>query len=96
MDAEPVGDRRVDVERLASYAPALFGWHHGQRPHVVRAVREFDHDHADVADHRQDHLAEALCLRFLAALELDLVELRDPVDEFGDFLAEALLDFGPG
>ena len=67
-----------------------------ERAHVVRAVRELDHDHADVADHREDHLAEALGLRFLAALELDLVELGDAVDEFGDFLAEALLDLGCG
>jgi hypothetical protein len=54
----------------------------------VRAIREFDHDHADVADHRQQHFAEALGLRLLAVLELDLIEFADPVDEVGDHLAE--------
>jgi len=37
-------------------------------------------------------LRETLGLRLLAVLELDLVELGDPVDDFRDVLAEALGD----
>ena len=58
----------------------------------MRAVGELDHDHAHVAHHREQHLAEALGLRLGAALELDLVELGDAVDELGDRRAESLGD----
>ena len=92
VHAEPVRDRRVDVERLARNRAALRERHGAQRAHVVRAVGELDHDHADVAHHREQHLAEALGLRLLAALELDLVELADAVDELGHFLAEPPVD----
>ena len=37
-----------------------------ERPHVVRAVGELDQDDADVARHREDHLAEVLGLLLLA------------------------------
>ena len=64
-----------------------------ERAHVVHAVRELDHDDADVAHHGEQHLAKALRLRFLAVLELDLIEFADAVDEFGDDLAEDRGDF---
>ncbi len=54
------------------------------------AVGELDQDDAYVAHHREQHLAERLRLGFLAALELDLVELRDAVDELGNVGSEAL------
>ena len=57
-----------------------------QRPHVVQPVGELDHQHPDVAGHRDDHLADGLGLRRLAVL--DLVELGDAVDQRGDLLAE--------
>ncbi len=62
----------------------------------MHAVGELDHDDADVAHHRQQHFAEALGLRFLAVLELDLIELADAVDQLGDHLAEDRGDFGLG
>ena len=92
MHAEPVRDWRVDVERLARNRAALRERHGSQRAHVVRSVGELDHDDAYVAHHREQHLAEALGLRLLAALELDLIELADPVDELGYFLAEPPVD----
>jgi hypothetical protein len=60
----------------------------------VHAVGELDHDDADVAHHREQHLAEALGLRFLAVLELDLVEFADAVDELRDHLPEHRRDLG--
>ena len=59
----------------------------------MQPVGELDQDDADVARHREQHLAEALRLHFLARRELDLVELRHAVDHVGHRLAEALLEF---
>ena len=96
VQAEALRDGGVDLEGLAGDAAALDRGHDAQRAHVVHAVGELDHDDADVAHHRQQHLAEALRLRLLAVLELDLVELADAVDQFGDDLAEYRGDLGLG
>jgi hypothetical protein len=58
----------------------------------VQAVGELDQDHAHVARHGQQHLAEVLGLRLLEALVLDAVELGDAIDQVGGHLAEALGD----
>ena len=70
--------------------------HRVQRAHVVQPVGELDQDDADVLRHREQHLAEALGLRVLARVELDLVELGDAVDHVGDRLAERRLDLRLG
>ena len=88
VEAEAVGDRRVDVERLARDALALRRRHRVERAHVVQAVGELDQDDAHVARHREQHLAEVLRLRVLARRELDLVELGHAVDQLGHRLAE--------
>ena len=59
-----------------------------ERAHVVQAIGELDQDHAKIARHRQQHLAEAFGGGFLAAAEAHLVELGDAVDELGDVRAE--------
>jgi hypothetical protein len=58
----------------------------------VQAVGQLDQDHAHVARHGQQHLAEVLGLGFLEALVLDAVELGDAIDQLGGDLAEALGD----
>ena len=88
VEPEPPGDRRVDVERLARDRAAPRRRHGVERAHVVRAVRELHEDHAQVAHHRQHHLAEGFGLRLGARLELDLVELGDAVDDLGHRRAE--------
>ena len=60
----------------------------------MQAVGELDQDDADVARHREQHLAEALGLRVLAARELDLVEFRHAVDHRRRPAAEPRLDLG--
>ena len=60
------------------------------------AVAELDQQHADVARHRDDHLAEVLRLAVLLRGEVDLAELGDPVDEEGDLAAELALDVVDG
>ena len=81
VDAEPVRERRVDVERLLRDVALPLRRQVLQRPHVVGAVGELDQDDADVARHREDHLAEVLRLLLLAAGEVDLADLGDAVDQ---------------
>ena len=94
IHAEPVRDRRVDVERLARDAPLLLDGQRLDRPHVVRPIRELDEDDAQILRHREQHLAEALGLRLGRAVEAQMVDLADAVDEQRDVVAEPLLDLG--
>ena len=91
VDAEPMGERRVDVERLLRDLDLLLGLQVPEGAHVVGAIGELDQDDADVARHRQEHLAEVLRLLLLARGEVDLADLGDPVDQAGDLLAEHVL-----
>ncbi len=88
VEPESFGDRRVDLESLAGDRPAPRRRHGPDGAHVVHAVGELHQDDAQVAHHRQQHLAERLRLRLLAALELDPVELGDAVDQLGHVRAE--------
>ncbi len=56
----------------------------------MEPVRKLDQQDADVTRHRDDHLADVLGLRELARAELELVELREAVDDVRDFVAELL------
>ena len=91
-NAEAVRERRVDLDGLFRDALLLLAWHVFERPHVVQAVGQLDHDDADVLRHREEHLAVRLELLLLARLVLDARELCHAVDEFRDFLAEHLLE----
>ena len=89
---EAVRDRSIDVERLlGGPQPPVFG-HVRQRAHVVQTIGELDQDDADVVDHGQQHLAEVLCLPFLARRERDGADLGHPFDHVGDFGTEVLLN----
>jgi hypothetical protein len=90
VDTETVGDRCVDVERLARLLNLLLLRHRRDRPHVVQAVGELDQDDADIRGHRDHHLAVVLGLGLIARLEGQAGQLGDTVDEFGDLLAELL------
>jgi hypothetical protein len=88
VDAEPVRERRVDLERLARLLHLLLTAPVLDRAHVVQPVGELDQDHAHVVGHGDDHLAVVLRLGVLAALEADAGQLRDALDELGDLVAE--------
>ena len=90
VDTEPMGDRGVDVERLARLLQLLLLGHGRDRAHVVQAVGELDEDDPDVGGHRHHHLAVVLGLGLVAGLEGQVVELGDPVHEARDLLAEGL------
>ncbi len=77
--------------RLARDALLRLGRHELERPHVVEAVAELDEQHADVARHRDQHLAEVLGLPVFLRGEVDLAELGDAVDEERDLGAELAL-----
>ena len=90
--AQPMGDRRVDVAGLLRDADAPFLGQVVQRPHVVQPVGELDENHADVVDHRQQHLAEALRLALLARRELEGGQLGDALDHVRHLLPEQFPD----
>ena len=66
VDAEPVRDRRVDVQRLLGLVDLLLLGHRADRAHVVQAIGELDQDDPDVRGHRDHHLAVVLGLRLVA------------------------------
>jgi hypothetical protein len=96
VQPEPFGHRRVNVECFARDLAALGGRQRFDRAQVMGAVGELDQDHAQVAHHREQHLAEVLRLRLLAILETDLVQLGNTVDDFCDIVAEARRDIRLG
>ena len=88
VDAEPVRERRVDLERLLRLLHLLLLAEVLDLAQVVQAVGELDQDHAHVLGHRDDQLAVVLRLGLLAALELHARQLRDALDELRDLVAE--------
>ena len=89
---EPVGDRRVDVARFLGDLDPPFLRQMAERPHVVQSVRQLDQNHADIVDHREQHLAEVLRLPLFARRERDGADFRHPFDDVGDLGAEQLSD----
>jgi hypothetical protein len=96
VEAQPVGDGRVDLLGFAGDAAPLVGAHVVERPHVVQTVGQLDQDDPQVAGHGQQHLAEVFGLGFFVGLELDLVELGDAIDQLCRDAPEALGDLGLG
>jgi hypothetical protein len=91
-DPEPLGQRRVDLERLAGNSLLLLGRQAVQGAHVVQAVGQLDEDDPDVLGHREEHLPDVLGLLLLVAVGAEPGELGDPVDELRHLGAEPLLD----
>ena len=93
VHADALGERDIDVHRLARDAPALVvALDEMQRAHVVQPVGELDQQHADVLGHREHELAEILRLLGLVRLHFDARQLGDAVDQPGDLGAEQPLD----
>ena len=95
-DAEALGQRGVDLHRLAGDTGPLLGRQRGQRTHVVEPIGQLDEDDPDVLGHGQEHLADVLGLLLLMRQGRELGELRHPVDESRDLRAEALLEVCQG
>ena len=95
LHADALGERRVDLHRLARDAPAALDLRDEvQRAHVVQAVGELDQQHADVAAHRQHQLAEILRLLGAVGLQFEAGQLGHAVDQARDLRAELALELG--
>ncbi len=63
-----------------------------QRPHIMQTVRELDQDDAGVLGNGQQQLAIVLDLPVLRRVERQVADLRQAIDDLGDFLTELGLD----
>ena len=92
-DAEAMGERSVDVERLlgsTSTFPILIDGPNGA--HVVQPVGQLDQQDAEVLRHRHEHLAHRCGLLRLLRIEVDPLELRNPIDDRGHVRAERRIE----
>ena len=62
----------------------------------MQPVGELDHQHAQVARHRDQHLPEILGLALFTRGERELADLGDAVDQLRDLPAELALEVGLG
>ena len=63
IQAQAVGQRGIDVERLAGNLVLLVGGHGREGAHVVKAVGHLDEHDAHVFGHGEKQLAEVLGLQ---------------------------------
>mmetsp|Transcript_16598 Transcript_16598/g.55337 ORF Transcript_16598/g.55337 Transcript_16598/m.55337 type:complete len:333 (-) Transcript_16598:884-1882(-) len=90
-NAEAVSEGSIQVQRLSRHLLLLLRRDELEGADVVRPVRQLHEDDADVAGHGDDHLAEVLCLLLLLGRELNLADLRHPVDQLRHLRPELLL-----
>ncbi len=92
-DAEPIGQRRMDVRsQLRQRAPFAF-IQFGGHAHAHELSRQQDEDHAQVADDGQQQATQAFCRsrrRALCIQRPDLLCGALAFDQFGHFGAECL------
>ena len=82
----------VHVERLLRRTALLPFGHDGQGPHVVQAVGQLDQQDTPIVGHGHEHLANSGGLVRLLGVELETVQLGDPVHHLGHPGAERLAD----
>ena len=80
--------RCVYLESFAGFGDLGVGVDVLERAHVVQPVHQFDHDHADVRGHGQEHFAQVLRLQFLFGGHRDVLQFGDAVHQVGNILAE--------
>ena len=92
IDAQAMGDGRVNLERFARFVDAPVFAQASERAHVVQAVSQLDYDDADVLAHGHEHLADGGGLLVGEVRDFDLGNLRDAFHQVGHVFAEALRD----
>ncbi len=93
VHADALGERDIDVHRLARDPPPLLRvLDEPQRLHVVQAIGELDQEDANVLGHGENQLAEVFRLLGLVRLQLDPRQFGDAVDEAADIRPEQLFD----
>ena len=93
VQAQAPRQRTVDVHALARDADAVVLAQRLQGAHVVQLVGELDQDHAHVAHHREQHLADRLGRARPVALPLDDGDLGYPLHQVGHLPAEGVAEF---
>jgi hypothetical protein len=96
VDAEPVRERRIDLEGLGRLPDLLLAWQRMDRAQVVEPVAQLDQQDAQILRRREHHLAQRLGLLRLTGVQRQRIDLRDAVDEEGDVGAEGFLDLLEG
>jgi len=91
--ADRARQRRIDFQRLAGYALALFRRHILQGAHIVQAVGQLDQQDTDVLRHRENKFAQVLGLLGVFRLQFKSRQLGDAFDQGGDLFAEQVGDF---
>jgi len=86
-----MSNRRVNVESLLRYAAAFFARQVFERSHVVQSVGEFYDHHANIIDHRKQHLTHIERLSLFTRYVIEFGNLGQPVHKVRDFGAEILL-----
>ena len=92
VDAQPVRQRRVNIQRLVGNGLLPVLRLKAQGAHIVQPVGQLDDHHADVLGHGQNHLAQAFGLLLLPVGKVQLVQLGHAVHQLGHLVAELLPD----
>ena len=93
LHADTFGKRRINIQRLAGNAGALFRSAEMQRAHVVQTIRQLNQQHADIFRHRQQQLAKIFRLFVVGRFLLDFCQFRQTVDNLRHLVAEQFADF---
>ena len=88
LDSQAVCQRRIDVEGFLRLTSSRLGTHKPPGTGVMQSIGEFDHQHANVFGHRDNHFSHRFGLGVFAIF--DSVELGDAVDEHCDFFTKLL------
>ena len=92
IESQTVGQRGIQVERLARNLVLLVGRLGVQRAHVVQTVGYLNQDHTDILAHGEQQLLEVLCLsRGLFAKDAS-ADLCQSVDDLCNLRTEHVLD----
>ncbi|MEB3242996.1 MAG: hypothetical protein VKO44_05105 [Cyanobacteriota bacterium] len=90
-DAQPIGQRGVDLARFAGDALLLLGLQGSEGAHVVQAIRQFHQHHPNVAGHGQKHPPQVFRLGLGVIGEVDAAQLGHPLHQRTHLRAEMLL-----
>ena len=96
VEAEAVGQRRVDIQRLARYLVLFMLGLRTECSHIMKAVADLNQDDADVVAHGQQQLAERLSLcRCLLAKDAAR-DFREAIYDLRNLRTEEVLQVGNG
>ncbi len=87
-----VGNRCINFEGLFCYACLFLRRQILERSHIVEAICEFYHNHAQVIDHGKDHFSKTFGLLLFLRTEFCAADFCDSVHHMGNLFAKIFLD----